>query len=85
MQFMMVQGSKSRVRRDEMRLIVAHIHRLVAADLKPGILQEDTVLRSKFIDWILDTLKYLQATAIGQYSPGKHEYNTAMLHWTSSI
>lgn len=66
MQFMMVQGSKSRVRRDEMRTVVAHIHRLLAADMRPVILEEDVPLRSKFIDWIIDTLKYLQAAAAGQ-------------------
>lgn len=65
-QFMMVQGSKSRVRRDEMRIIVAHIYRLVAADLKPGVLQEDGLMRSKTVDWIVDTLKYLQSAATGQ-------------------
>lgn len=63
---MMVQGSKSRVRRDEMRLVVAHIHRLLAADLQPGLLQDDAVLRGKLIDWIVDTLKYLQAAAAGK-------------------
>ena len=62
---MMVQGSKSRVRRDEMRLVVAHIHRLLAADLQPGLLQEDAVRRGKLVDWIVDTLKYLQAAAAG--------------------
>lgn len=67
-QFMMVQGAKSRLRRDEMRTIVAHIHRLLAADLKPGTLQEETLLRNKLMDWIVDTLKYLQASSAGVIS-----------------
>ncbi len=65
MQFMMPQGSRSRLRRDEMRTIVAHIYRLVATDLRPGALQEDATLRSKLTDWIVDTLKYLQSAAAG--------------------
>ena len=52
-----------------MRTIVAHIYRLVAADLRPGMLQQDAVLRNKLTDWIVDTLKYLQsATAGGVFS-----------------
>ena len=65
MQFMMPQGSRSRLRRDEMRTIVAHIYRLVATDLRPGALQEDATLRSKLTDWIVDTLKYLQSATAG--------------------
>lgn len=65
MQFMMPQGSRSRLRRDEMRTIVAHIYRLVAADLRPGSLQQDAVLRSKLSDWLVDTLKYLQSATAG--------------------
>lgn len=65
MQFMMPQGSRSRLRRDEMRTIVAHIYRLVATDLRPGALQEDATLRSKLLDWIVDTLKYLQSATAG--------------------
>ena len=48
-----------------MRTIVAHIYRLVAADLRPGALQEDATLRTKLTDWILDTLKYLQSATAG--------------------
>ena len=65
MQFMMPQGSRSRVRRDEMRTIVAHVYRLVAADLRPTTLQEDAPLRIRITDWIMDTLKYLQAGIAG--------------------
>ena len=68
MQFMMVQGAKSRLRRDEMRTVVAHIHRLVAADMQPGILEGEALLRNKLMDWIVDTLKYLQASSAGVLS-----------------
>ena len=50
-----------------MRTIVAHIYRLVAADLRPGMLQQDAVLRSKLTDWIVDTLKYLQSATAGDF------------------
>ena len=69
LQFMMPQGSRSRLRRDEMRTIVAHIYRLVAADLRPGALQEDATLHTKLTDWIVDTLKYLQSATAGPASP----------------
>ena len=49
-----------------MRSIVAHVYRLVAADLRPTTLQEDAPLRIKITDWIIDTLKYLQAGIAGQ-------------------
>ena len=68
LQFMMPQGSRSRLRRDEMRTIVAHIYRLLAADLRPGALQDDASLRTKLTDWIVDTLKYLQTATAGQLS-----------------
>ena len=48
-----------------MRSIVAHVYRLVAADLRPSTLQEDSSLRVKIVDWIIDTLKYLQAGIAG--------------------
>ena len=64
-QFMMPQGSRSRLRRDEMRTIVAHIYRLVAADLRPAMLQEDSALRTRITDWIIDTLRYLQSATAG--------------------
>ncbi len=62
---MMPQGSRSRLRRDEMRTIVAHIYRLAATDLRPRALQEDATLCSKLTDWIVDTLKYLQSATAG--------------------
>ncbi|KAL0053523.1 hypothetical protein WJX82_006983 [Trebouxia sp. C0006] len=68
LEFMMPQGSRSRLRRDEMRTIVAHIYRLVATDLRPGALQEDATLRSKLTDWIVDTLKYLQSATAESFS-----------------
>lgn len=51
-----------------MRTIVAHIYRLLAADLRPGALQDDASLRTKLTDWIVDTLKYLQTATAGQLS-----------------
>lgn len=48
-----------------MRTIVAHVYRLLAADLTPATLQEDTPMRNKITDWIIDTLKYLQAGTAG--------------------
>lgn len=68
LEFMMPQGSRSRLRRDEMRTIVAHIYRLVAADLRPGMLQQDAVQRNKLTDWIVDTLKYLQSATADSFS-----------------
>ena len=55
------------MRRDEMRTIVAHIYRLLAADLRPTAVQEDAVLRNKITDWIIDTLKYLQSATAGSF------------------
>ncbi|KAL3146697.1 hypothetical protein ABBQ32_000921 [Trebouxia sp. C0010 RCD-2024] len=68
LEFMMPQGSRSRLRRDEMRTVVAHVYRLLAADLRPAVLQEDTLLRNKIFDWIIDTLKYLQAGTAESFS-----------------
>ena len=48
-----------------MRTIVAHIYRLVAADLTPGVLQQDASLRTNLTDWLVDTLKYLQSATAG--------------------
>lgn len=50
-----------------MRTIVAHIYRLLAADLRPTAVQEDAVLRNKITDWIIDTLKYLQSATAGSF------------------
>ena len=49
-----------------MRTIVAHVYRLLAADLAPTTLQEGAPLRIKITDWIIDTLKYLQAGIAGK-------------------
>ena len=55
-----------------MRTIVGHVYRLLAADLRPAALQEDTPLRNKITDWIIDTLKYLQAGTAGHCLPCLH-------------
>lgn len=55
-----------------MRTVVAHVYRLLAADLRPAVLQEDTLLRNKIFDWIIDTLKYLQAGTAGHCLPCLH-------------
>lgn len=55
-----------------MRTIVAHVYRLLAADLRPAALPDDTPLRNKIMDWIIDTLKYLQAGTAGHCLPCLH-------------
>ena len=63
-----------------MRTIVAHIYRLVAADLRPGALQEDATLRTKLTDWILDTLKYLQSATAGLAFLSVHHLVVTCMH-----
>ncbi len=65
LQFIMSQGAKSRLRRDEMRTMVAHVFRLAAGSLTSGALQRDTSLRIRFMEFMADTLKYLNTTTPG--------------------
>lgn len=86
LQFMMPQGSRSRLRRDEMRTIVAHVYRLLAADLAPTTLQEDAPLRIKITDWIIDTLKYLQAGIAGKLCQAALvTYSVSLTCWPTAI
>ena len=69
-----------------MRTIVAHVYRLVAADLRPTNLQEDAPLRIKITDWIIDTLKYLQAGIAGKlYQAALVTYTAPFAYWPAAM
>ena len=66
LQFIMAEGAKSRLRRDEMRTVVAHIFRLTANNMSPGTLRQQPAVCSRMLEFISDTLRYLQTGTCGK-------------------
>eukprot|EP00891_Asterochloris_glomerata_P001080 jgi/Astpho2/1080/fgenesh1_pg.00017_%23_19_t len=66
--FIMAEGAKSRLRRDEMRTVVAHIFRLTANNMPPGTLRQQPAVCSRMLEFISDTLRYLQTGTSEVYS-----------------
>lgn len=66
LQFIMAEGAKSRLRRDEMRTVVAHIFRLTANNMPPGTLRQQPAVCSRMLEFISDTLRYLQTGTSGE-------------------
>ena len=67
LQFIMAEGAKSRLRRDEMRTVVAHIFRLTANNMPPGTLRQQPAVCSRMLEFISDTLRYLQTGTSGEF------------------
>ena len=61
----MCTKARSRPRREEVRVAVAQVHRLLADNLAPGSLRASPADCAKFVDFVLDTLKFLNSSTSG--------------------
>ncbi|EIE19264.1 hypothetical protein COCSUDRAFT_48883 [Coccomyxa subellipsoidea C-169] len=55
--------ARSRPRREEVRVAVAQVHRLLANNLAPGSLRTSAADCAKCVDFVLDTLKFLNSSS----------------------
>ena len=61
------QSQRGRVRREDVRALVAQILALVASNMPPGTLRTSTSLRARFLEFVAETTRYLAAnTFAGQ-------------------
>ena len=73
------QGTKGRTRQLELRVLGAHIVRLAADNVRPAALRTEPALRSHFLDFITDTLKFL-APAAASSAGDAHDERDRTLH-----
>ncbi|CAL8468215.1 g7754 [Coccomyxa elongata] len=55
--------ARGRPRREEVRVAVAQVHRLLADNLVPGSLRSSPADCAKFVDFVLDNLKFLNSAS----------------------
>jgi hypothetical protein len=57
--------ARGKPRREDVRVAIAHVYRLLADAAPPGTLASAPGLRARFLDFAMDTLRFLQGTALG--------------------
>lgn len=62
----LLQGAKSRQKQVELRTLVAHVFRCTADGLRPGSLRTEPLLRSRVLDFLRDSLKFLASATSGE-------------------
>lgn len=62
------QGTRSRQRQSELRVLVAHIYRYVAGALWPGALRSSAIIRDRIMGFINDTFAHLSNASLGEGS-----------------
>ena len=63
------QGTRSRQRQSELRVLVAHIYRHVAGALKPGVLNSSAIIRDRIMGFINDTFAHVSTVNLGGSLP----------------
>ncbi|KAK9867850.1 hypothetical protein WJX84_002781 [Apatococcus fuscideae] len=61
------QGTRSRQRQSELRVLVAHIYRYVAGALWPGALRSSAIIRDRIMGFINDTFAHLSNASLDAY------------------
>lgn len=56
------QSVRGRIRREDVRLLVAQVLALVAANMPPGTLLASTLLRTRLLEFAADALRYLASS-----------------------
>lgn len=58
--------TRTRSRREDVRVAVANVHRVLADNLVPGCLRASKSDALKFVDFLLDTFRFLNSASTGQ-------------------